>query len=375
METLGNIWNLGVKELRSIWHDKVLLAFVLMAFTLMVYTAGSAGSMELHNAPVAVVDEDQSALAGHMIDSLQPPWFMPPDQIQYGQIDEVLDKGSHTFVLVIPDSFERDIRQGRVTSVQLNIDATRMTQAFIGSRYIEQLLTTEVAEFMRTGSAGCALPINLVTRVSFNPNLDGTWFGGVMELTNMITMITMISIILTGAALIREREHGTVEHLMVMPIKPFEIMAAKVWANGLVVMLAATLSVTLVIQQVLDVPAQGSILLFMFGTLIHLFSTTAIGILIGTVARTMPQFGLLLILTILPLQMLSGGITPRESMPELVQNIMLVAPTTHFVSLAQAILYRGAGLDVVWPQMLALVAIGVVFFSVALALFRRHLAV
>jgi ABC-type multidrug transport system permease subunit len=116
-------------------------------------------------------------------------------------------------------------------------------------------------------------------------------------------------------------------------------------------------------------------MLFMFGTLIHLFSTTAIGILIGTVARTMPQFGLLLILTILPLQMLSGGITPRESMPDLVQNIMLVAPTTHFVSLAQAILYRGAGLDVVWPQMLALVAIGVVFFSTALALFRRHLAV
>jgi ABC-type multidrug transport system permease subunit len=254
MESLGNIWNLGVKELRSIWHDKVLLLFVLVAFTFMVYTAGSAGSMELHNA-------------------------------------------------------------------------------------------------------GGALPINLVSRVSFNPNLDGTWFGGVMEL---ISMITMISIILTGAALIREREHGTVEHLMVMPVKPFEIMAAKVWANGLIVMLAATLSVTVVIQQVLAVPVQGSVLLFLLGVLIHLFSTTAIGILIGTVARTMPQ---------------SGGITPRESMPDLVQNIMLAAPTTHFVSMAQAILYRGAGLDVVWPQMLALVAIGVVFFSVALALFRRHLAV
>ncbi len=372
MESLGNIWNLGVKELRSIWHDKVLLLFVLVAFTFMVYTAGSAGSMELHNAPVAVVDEDQSALSGYMIGALQPPWFLPPELIQFGQIDEVLDKGTHSFALVIPEGFERDIRQGHVTSVQLNIDATRMTQAFIGSRYIEQLLTTEVAEFKQTGSAGGALPINLVSRVSFNPNLDGTWFGGVMEL---ISMITMISIILTGAALIREREHGTVEHLMVMPIKPFEIMAAKVWANGLIVMLAATLSVTVVIQQVLAVPVQGSVLLFLLGVLIHLFSTTAIGILIGTVARTMPQFGLLLILTILPLQMLSGGITPRESMPDLVQNIMLAAPTTHFVSMAQAILYRGAGLDVVWPQMLALVAIGVVFFSVALALFRRHLAV
>ncbi|MCK0162684.1 ABC transporter permease [Marinobacter sp. S6332] len=372
MESIVNIWNLGMKELRSIWSDKVLLVFVVLAFTLMVYTAGSAGSMELNNTPVAVVDEDQTALSGHIIDSLQQPWFLEPDHISFGQIDTVLDSGSHTFALVIPEGFERDMRTGRVTSLQLNIDATRMTQAFIGSRYIEQMVTMEVAEFLRRDSASAALPINLVVHASFNPNLEGTWFGGVMEL---ITMITMISIILSGAALIREREHGTVEHLMVMPIRPFEIMAAKVWANGLIVMLAAIFSVMVIVQQVLGVPIQGSLLLFFFGALIHLFSTTAIGILIGTVARTMPQFGLLLILTIIPLQLLSGGITPRESMPDLVQNIMLAAPTTHFVSMAQAILYRGAGLEVIWPQMLALAGIGVVFFSAALALFRRHLSV
>lgn len=372
MESIVNIWNLGMKELRSIWSDKVLLVFVVLAFTLMVYTAGSAGSMELNNTPVAVVDEDQTALSGHIIDSLQQPWFLEPDHISFGQIDTVLDSGSHTFALVIPEGFERDMRTGRVTSIQLNIDATRMTQAFIGSRYIEQMVTMEVAEFLRSDSNSPALPINLVVHASFNPNLEGTWFGGVMEL---ITMITMISIILSGAALIREREHGTVEHLMVMPIRPFEIMAAKVWANGLIVMLAAIFSVMVIVQKVLAVPIQGSLLLFFVGALIHLFSTTAIGILIGTVARTMPQFGLLLILTIIPLQLLSGGITPRESMPDLVQNIMLAAPTTHFVSMAQAILYRGAGLEVIWPQMLALVGIGVVFFSAALALFRRHLSV
>ena len=372
MESLGTIWNLGVKELRSVWHDKVLLIFVLLAFTLIIYTAGSAGSMELHNAPVAVVDEDQTALSGYVINSLQQPWFLKPDLVSFNQVDELLDQGTHTFALIIPEGFERDVRSGKVSSLQLDIDATRMTQAFIGASYIEQIITTEVAEYLETGSSASTLPVKLVTRVSFNPNLDGTWFGGVMEL---ITQITLISIILTGAALIREREHGTVEHLMVMPVRPFEIMAAKVWANGLVVMLAATLAITIVIQDVLAVPVQGSVLLFLFGALIHLFSTTAIGILIGTVARTMPQFGLLLILTILPLQLLSGGITPRESMPELVQTIMLAAPTTHFVSMAQAILYRGAGLDVVWPQMLALAGIGVVVFSTALALFRRHLAV
>ncbi|NVD34320.1 ABC transporter permease [Marinobacter lutaoensis] len=369
---IASIWHLGVKELRSLWRDKVLLVFVAVAFSLMVYAAGSAGSLELNNAPIAVVDQDQTVLSGRLINAFQPPWFQPPALIGFEQVDELLDKGLYTFALVIPDGFERDIREGRVTDLQLNIDATRMTQAFIGANYIQSYVTTEVAEFLEPGSSASTLPINLVTRVSFNPNLDGTWFGGVMEL---ITEITLISIILSGAALIREREHGTIEHLMVMPLRPFEIMAAKVWANGLVVMLAATLSVTLVIRYGLQVPIRGSVLLFLSGALIHLFSTTAIGILIGTVARTMPQFGLLLILTILPLQLLSGGITPRESMPELVQDLMLAAPTTHFVSMAQAILYRGAGLEVVWPQMLALAAIGTVFFGAALALFRRHLSV
>jgi len=369
---MANIWHLGVKELRSLWCDKVLLVFVGLAFTLMVYTAGEAGSMELNNAPIAVVDQDQSVLSGRLINAFQPPWFQKPELIEYHQMDGLLDKGLYTFVLVIPEGFERDVREGQVADVQLNIDATRMTQAFIGASYIKSYAAAEVAEFLETGSSDTTLAVNLITRASFNPNLDGTWFGGVMEL---ITEITLISIILSGAALIREREHGTIEHLMVMPLRPFEIMAAKVWANGLVVMIAATLSVTLVIRYGLQVPIKGSILLFLAGALIHMFSTTAIGILIGTVARTMPQFGLLLILTILPLQLLSGGITPRESMPELVQNVMLAAPTTHFVSLAQAILYRGAGIDVVWPQMLALAAIGSVFFGAAMVLFRRHLSV
>lgn len=371
MESLRNIWHLGIKELRSLWQDKILMAFVTVAFTLMIYTAGSAGSMELHNAPIAVVDEDQTVLSGRVINSFQQPWFLPPVRVSYDQIDDLLDKGTHTFALVIPEGFEREVRQGRQVSLQLNIDATRMSQAFIGTTYIERLVMTEVAEFLQQGSASARLPVHLVTRVAFNPNLDGTWFGGVMEL---ITQVTLISIILTGAALIREREHGTVEHLMVMPLRPFEIMASKVWSNGLVVLLAASVSIILVVQGWLQVPIAGSVTLFLLGALIHLFSTTAIGILIGTVARTMPQFGLLLILTILPLQMLSGGITPRESMPQLVQDIMLAAPTTHFVSMAQAILYRGAGLEVVWPQMLALAAIGTVFFSAALILFRRHLS-
>ena len=113
--------------------------------------------------------------------------------------------------------------------------------------------------------------------------------------------------------------------------------------------------------------------LFLLGTALQLFATTAMGIFLATVAGSMPQFGLLLILVLLPLQVLSGAMTPRESMPEIIQNIMLLAPNTHFVILAQAVLFRGAGIDVVWPQLLSLLAIGMVLFFFALGRFRKFL--
>ncbi|HBU3371757.1 TPA: ABC transporter permease, partial [Klebsiella pneumoniae] len=161
------------------------------------------------------------------------------------------------------------------------------------------------------------------------------------------------------------------EHLLVMPVTPFEIMLAKIWSMGLVVLVVSGLSLILMVQGILQVPIEGSIPLFMLGVALSLFATTSIGIFMGTLARSMPQLGLLMILVLLPLQMLSGGSTPRESMPQLVQDIMLTMPTTHFVSLAQAILYRGASFAIVWPQFLTLLAIGGVFFTIALLRFRK----
>jgi len=207
-----------------------------------------------------------------------------------------------------------------------------------------------------------------VTRARFNPTLKQAWFGSVMEVINNVTML---SVILTGAALIREREHGTIEHLLVMPVTPGDIMLSKVWSMGLVVLVAAALSLTFIVRGALHVPVQGSVTLFLTGAALHLCATTAMGILMATLARSMPQFGMLVILVLLPLQMLSGGVTPRESMPQAVQYLMQLAPTTHFVSIGQAVLYRGAGIDVVWPQFLALIVIAGVLFAVSMLLFRK----
>jgi ABC-2 type transport system permease protein len=209
-------------------------------------------------------------------------------------------------------------------------------------------------------------------RKAFNPNGDVVWFNAIVALVNQITLLTVT---LTGAALIREREHGTLEHLLVMPVTAFEIALAKVWANGLVILTAATFCLLAVVRGVLAVPTAGSIPLFVGGVAIYLFFATALGIFLGTVSRTMAQFGLLVILTVFTLQMLSGGNTPVESQPEWLQRLTLVLPSRHFVSFAQAILFRGAGFDLVWREFAAVAAIGAAFLLYAVSRFRASIAV
>lgn len=369
--SLKNIWRLGVKELWSLWRDPVMLVLIVYTFTASVYTAATAMPDTLHKAPIAIVDEDQSPLSARIASAFYPPQFMPPQMVDFSHVDPGLDAGDFTFSLTIPPNFQRDVLAGKKAELQLNVDATRMSQAFSGSGYVQQIVLAEINEFVQRYRGASTLPVDLELRARFNPGLDKIWFGGLMQIINNVTML---SIILTGAALIREREHGTIEHLLVMPVTPTEIMLAKVWSMALVVLLAAAASLVFVVQGLLHVPIGGSMVLFLAGAALHLFATTSMGIFMATLARSMPQFGLLMVLVILPLQMLSGGTTPRESMPEPLQYLMALAPTTHFVELGQAILYRGAGLDVVWPRFLWLVAIGAVLFALALARFRRTIS-
>ena len=344
MRHLRNIFNLGIKELRSLLGDKAMLTLIVFSFTVSVYSSATVTPGSLNLAPIAIADMDQSQLSNRIVNSFYRPWFLPPEMITADEMDAGLDAGRYTFAINIPPNFQRDVLAGRQPDIQVNVDATRMSQAFTGNGYIQNIINGEVNSFVARYRDNSEPLVSLETRMRFNPNLDPAWFGGVMAIINNITML---AIVLTGSALIREREHGTVEHLLVMPITPFEIMMAKVWSMGLVVLVVSGLSLVLMVKGVLGVPIEGSIPLFMLGV------------------------ALLVILVLLPLQMLSGGSTPRESMPQMVQDIMLTMPTTHFVSLAQAILYRGAGFEIVWPQFLTLMAIGGAFFTIALLRFRK----
>lgn len=367
---LGNVLQLGVKELRGLARDPMLLILIAYAFTLSIYTASRAMPETLSRAAIAIVDEDGSPAAARIALAFYPPYFVVPRLISAAEMDRRMDEGIDTFALDIPPNFQRDLLAGRSPEIQLNVDATRMTQAFTGAGHIQSIVTAEVNEYLSRYRLGAALPVDLTLRARFNQELNKSWFGAI---TNVISSITMLSIVLTGAALIREREHGTIDHLLVMPVAPVEIMLSKIWSMGLVVLAASAFSIVVVVQGLLAVPIEGSVALFLLGTALHLFATTCMGIFLATIAGSMPQFGLLLILVLLPLQVLSGGTTPRESMPEIIQFIMLAAPNTHFVILAQAILFRGAGLGIVWPQFAALIGIGAGLFLFSLQRFRLFL--
>jgi ABC-2 type transport system permease protein len=366
---LANIYRLVIKELRSIRSDPIMLALVAYTFTFAIYAAATGASTEATNLSVGIVDEDRSDLSRRIADGLTPPTFKPAVEIAATEIDAAMNSQRFLFVIEIPPKFQSDILAGRQASAQINVDATASAQAFNGMSYIQSVILNYVIQFTAGREGLTGAPGKMVTRAKFNPNLKDLWFTSVMQVINNLTMITVI---LTGAALIREREQGTVEHLLVMPVVPAEIMLSKMLANGIVILLAAGLSLLLVVQWWLKVPIAGSILLFLGGSAFYVFTVAALGILLGTVAATMGQFGLLAIPVLLVMMLLSGGTTPMESMPVWLQYLMnVISATPHFVIFAQDVLYRGADASIVWPEILAMTVIGSVYFGFALYRFRR----
>jgi ABC-2 type transport system permease protein len=367
---ISHIWRLGIKELWSLARNPVLLALIGASFSVQVYMAAVATPLTLNKAPLTIADEDKSSLSARIASAFYPPYFATPPILPLPQLPKRMDAGVDTFDLVIPAGFQRDVLAGREPAIQLNVDATRMAQAFNGAGYVQAIVAGEVNEFVRRYRPVDSTPVELVLRARFNPELNPGWFGAMMEVVNNVSLL---SVILAGAALIRERERGTIEHLLVMPVTPVEIMLGKIWPMALVVLAASLFAFTVVVQGWLSIPVAGSLWLLALGILLQLFATTSLGIVLATIAGSMPQFGLLLILVLFPIHVLAGGLTPAESMPAGIRLLMALAPDTHFVALAQSVLFRGAGLEAVWPQLLSLLAIGLVLFLFALRRFRTFL--
>lgn len=375
MRHLRHILQLGVKELLSLYRDPVLLFLIAYSFTFSVYTPAKSAVMDVINASVAVADEDHSTISRQIRDALLPPLFLPPAVIPFSEIRRAMDEGKYTFIIDIPIQFQNDLIKGRTPTIELITDATAMSQAGRGPGYLQKIISSEVNQFLATrGKRSDAKDrdlVRLVTRARFNPNMQQSWFVAINQIINNISVL---AIFLTGAAVLREREHGTIEHLLVMPLSPYELMFAKIWANGLVVVVAAMASLYLVVKGAIGVPIAGSIPLFTSGLVVYLFSVTALGIMLATLVRSMPQFGLLAFPVFIAMSLLSGGQTPLESMPMALQRFMQFVPSTHFVSFSQAVLFRNASPGMVWPDLTKMFLIGSAYTFYTLSRFRKMLA-
>ncbi|HEX3033738.1 MAG TPA: ABC transporter permease [Thermodesulfobacteriota bacterium] len=368
MRSIPHIFYLGVKELTSLRYDLVLLLFVIYAFTLDIVTATNL-AVGVRNASIAIVDEDRTQLSTRIGEAFLKPRFKQPVYIEPDEINSGLNSGDYTFVLNIPPKFQTDVISGKQPEIQINVDATAVAQSFTGSVYIQQIITDEINAYMDKPAYTKPQEVKAAMRVKYNENMEERWY---LSITELLIMITVLSMVMPAAALIREREHGTIEHLLVMPLRPGEIMLAKVWSNALVVQLGCLLCLFVVIEGYLDVPLRGSKFLFLLGTLVYQFTSTAIGMVLSTIVRTVQQLVLVILLAISPMIFLSGVFTPAESMPPVLSYMMIVSPLRYYVDFSLAVLFREAGISTVANDLFIMSVIGGVLFTLALIRFRIH---
>ncbi len=360
------------KELSQLFRDRPILLFVVWAFTGAVYTGGHGLSADIHDYPLAVLDLSRSAASRELVSRFRAPYFKI---VAYAGSDaelvELLAAGRASVAIVVPPDFER--RLGRSGArFQVISDGSQSTSATIAGAHIARIAGDYGVELLarRLGAAGRGgVPqVDARLRVEYNPNLVEAWFAGLLEVMNQVTMIGML---LAAAAMVREREHGTVEHLLVSPLRPAELFAAKVVPVIGLVPLAALASVFGIVHGVFDTPIRGSVALFYGVSVVYVFAMASLGLAIATVARNLGQAMLLLLLVMYPMMLLSGAFTPPESTGPLMRYATLLSPARHYVDFGYQVLFKGNGLAYVWPDVLGILLLGLALFGLAVARFAR----
>lgn len=366
-----------LKELRQLARDTVLLVFIVYIFTFHIIIAAGGMETELRRAGVLVHDADRSVAARELVYRFRPPYFEFRAEVADPDAGlRLLDRGRAKVLLDIPSRFEQTLQDGERTAViQLLVDTSNANSGFLASNYGTRIVAGYAHEWSerrlaRVGLDPDKLPvITSEGRIWYNPELDEAWFG---TLSDLLTMMTVACILLPASALVREKERGTIEQLLVAPLAPFQVMASKVLAMILVMLAGTAVSLFVIMQPLYGVPARGSLGLFFALTALYAFTNAGLGLMAATFARSSAQVGLLVMLIVMPIVMLSGTHTPLESMPGWLQELMRISPMRYFIDITYGILLRGAGLDTLWDSVLAMTLLGVALFALGMWRFRRQ---
>jgi len=364
------------KELRQLFRDKAVIGFFFWAFVMDVYLAGSGTSMQLVNAGIVVHDSDHSVASRELIHRFHPPYFRFDGEVaDPNEGIRRLDFGETVVLLNIPPRFQESLASGESTAVQMQVAATHSPQglsaASYGARIVGEFgLESSLRRMGLPTNGGASLPIvRSDHRVWYNPNQDESWF---MSISEILTITTIFSVLLPASALVRERERGTIEQLLVSPLTPFQIMFPKVIAMTLVILAGTAMSLFGILHGIFDVPMKGSLSLYFAMTTLYVFTTAGLGLVAATIATNQAQVSLMTILVVAPMINLSGTWTPPEAMPVLLRDLMLLSPLYHFVTISYGIQLKGVGFDILWPSILAMLALGSSLFGFGMWRFRKQ---
>ncbi|MDY6941513.1 MAG: ABC transporter permease [Pseudomonadota bacterium] len=362
------------KELLQFRRDIFLLIVVVYAFSAHLLIAGSGIEIQLKNGAVTIADHDNSPASRELIYRFREPLFkIQGTELNPDAAMSLLDHGDTMLLLEIPPDFNESLILGRPTAVQLFVDTSNSVLGSLATSYAAQIVGgfgIEMATARLQAGGGGGLPVvESAHRLWFNPNAEDVWF---VPITELLTMITMLSIMLPAAAMVREKERGTVEQLLVSPLSPLEIMLPKVIAMTFVILIGVTIAVYGVLGPVFDVPLRGNLPLFYVLTAIYVFSTAGFGLAISTVVQNLAQVGMMVIMLLSPMLLLSGTWVPPEAMPEFLAKVMLLSPLHHYIEISMGILLKGTGLDVLWPSVVGMILLGSGVFAFGAWRFRRQ---
>ena len=373
---LDRMTAMTVKELKQLSRDPVMLLVIVYFFTVDVYMAGSGIQMDLKQAAFMVIDHDHSAASRDLIYRFRSPYFDFKGELsnQHEALKR-LEQSDVLLVLDIPSQFQRDLMRGKSVSVQMQVDASNATLGTLASTYAGQIIARYSEEYaekhLGLGEAQLqAVPMVLDQhRVYYNPNQYDPWF---MSISELLTVITMLALMLPASAAVREKERGTIEQLAVSPLSSAQILFPKVLAMGLIILLGTAVTLFLIIVPVFNLPIKGSISLFFMVTAVYVFATSGLGLFIATLSRNLGQVVMLVLLIMMPLLLLSGSWTPPEAMPSYVRQAMYLSPLYYYIEISYAILLKGAGLKILWDSLIGLSLLGSLVFAFGVWRFRKQ---
>jgi len=364
------------KEMLQLFRDVPIIVFLVYSFTLAVYITGNGIKSQLHNASLLVHDADHSVSSRELIHKFRPPFFRLEREIADPREGlRWLDRGKAMMVLEIPPRFHEQLMTGEPTAVQLLVDTTSSPQGLSAAGYAGRIVAqfAQEAARARVGNdpeSSENVPIIVSDhRVWFNPDQNDSWFESV---SHLLRQITIFAILLPAAALVREKERGTVEQLLVSPLTPFQIMVSKVLAMTAVILGATAVALFGIMQPVFGVPIKGSIALFFALTALFVFTTAGMGLSLATLMKNQAQVGMMTLLVVAPMLLLSGLTAPMEVMPAWVRDLMVLSPLRYFVEITHGILLKGAGVNVLWDSILAMTVLGGALFGFGMWRFRRQ---